>query len=308
MLRRLSLSPRPPYVPWKPEYRCSPRFWLPEARSVLVGAVSYLDRYARDYSSPPLGKGYLSPFAWEPDYHEVVLAKLKQLGDYLEKLQPGTKYILQADNGPGCERLYAWRSGVGWQGKNNFIVVPNVGSFVWLGLLVTDLELPPDVPLADQCGACQLCLEACPTKAYKEDYVYDYTRCMAYLLTVKKSLSLPQRRALSRHRMIYGCDFCQLACPHNKPVEDAPSPWLNVESLLAMPASEFKAFFRRTAASWRGSNVLRRNVVLAAAASGSCLEVLQKLARGEGLVAETARAVLADIDQEQGPCSCFRCD
>lgn len=262
---------------------------------MLVGAVSYLDRYDKNSAFPPGGKGYLSPFAREPDYHEVVTSKLKQLGEYLDKLHPGVKYICQADNGPGCERLYAWRSGVGWQGKNNFIIVPNIGSFVWLGLLVTDLELPPDAPAEDQCGDCQLCLRACPTQAYKKANVYDYTRCMAYLLTVKEPLSIQQRRALSRHRMIYGCDFCQLACPHNKLGQDAPSPWLDVESLLALPAAEFKAYFRKTAASWRGSNVLRRNVVLAAAASSTCQGVLEELAQGEGLVAETAQAVLADF-------------
>lgn len=296
MFRRLSSSPRPPYVPWEAEYRCSPQSWLPQAKSVLVGAVSYLARYSKGSASPPLGKGYLSPFAREPDYHEVVVAKLNQVGEYIQKLQPGTKYIVQADNGPGCERLYALRAGVGWQGKNNFIIVPKVGSFVWLGLLITDLELPTDLPLANQCGDCQLCIQACPTQAYRGANDYDYTRCMAYLLTVKKNLSTKQRLALSRHRLIYGCDFCQLACPHNDPRGDPQNPWLDVSSLLALPAPEFKAYFKNTAASWRGSNVLRRNFVLAAAGSRMCREVVEELAQGEGLVAMTAQAVLADSE------------
>lgn len=291
MLRRLSSRPQPPYVPWEPEYRCSPQSWLPGARSVLAGAVPYFARYPRRPFSPAKGKGYLSPFAGEPDYHHFVADKLSRLGEYLLELLPGTKYTVQVDSGPGCERLYALRAGVGWQGKNNFIIVPGVGSFVWLGLIITNLELPPDTPLACQCGDCDLCLRACPTKAYGGANDYDYDRCMAYWLTTKKPLAPDQCTALSRHGLIYGCDFCQLACPHNLSGE-AEGNWPDLRELLTMPAAEFKAFFQNTAALWRGSNVLRRNLVLAAAGSKECRDVLEKFARGQGLAAEAARAVL----------------
>ena len=290
MLRRLSSSHRPPYVPWEPEYRCSPQSWLQGARSVLAGAVPYYSRYSRSCSSPAKGQGYVSPFAGEPDYHQFATDKLVRLGEYILRLHPGTKYTVQVDSGPGCERLYALRAGVGWQGKNNFIIVPGVGSFVWLGLLVTNLELSPDLPLASQCGDCDLCLRACPTKAYRGANDYNHTRCMAYWLT-DKNLSPEQCAILSRHRLIYGCDFCQLACPHNIP-GDAEAAWPDLHNLLTMSAAELKAFFKNTAALWRGSNVLRRNLVLAAAGSRECRDVLEKLAQGQGMVAETAQAVL----------------
>ena len=295
MLRFLSSRPRPPYVPWAPEHRCSPQSWLHGARSVLAGAVPYSCRYPR--SSPGKGQGYLSPFALEPDYHRLVADKLQQLAVYMLRLHPESEYVIQVDSGPGCERLYALRAGVGWQGKNNFIIVPGFGSFVWLGLIITNLELPSDTPLASQCGDCDSCLRACPTQAYRGDNDFDYTRCMAYWLTDKNRLSPEQCALLSRHRLIYGCDYCQLSCPHNLP-GDAESNWPDLHGLLTMPAAEFKAFFQNTAAFWRGSKTLRRNLILAAAGSLECREVLEKLAGEQGIAAETAQAALASLPSE----------
>lgn len=262
---------------------------------MLAAAFPYSSRYPR--SSPGKGQGYLSPFAFKPDYHHLVADKLQQLAAYIRRLHPQTEYVIQVDSGPGCERLYALRAGVGWQGKNNFIIVPGFGSFVWLGLIITNLELPSDTPLDCRCADCNRCLRACPTQAYRGDNDFDHTRCMAYWLTDKNRLSPEQCALLSRHRLIYGCDYCQLACPHNLPGE-AESNWPDLHNLLVMPAAEFKAFFQNTAALWRGSNILRRNLILAAAGSRECRDALKTLAQGQGMAAETAQAALAALPSE----------
>ena len=281
--------PPPPYVPWQPTVRSNARAWLPGAQSVLVGAVSYRSRLSRNL--PGINQGYFSPFAHAPDYHREVSAKLHELAAFLLNLRPATRYTIQVDNGPGCERLFALKAGVGWQGKNNFIIVPGEGSFVWLGLLVTDLALPPDRPLASQCGDCDLCLRACPTGAYKEANDYDYTRCLAYWLTDKNPLSSEQKTILGEQRLIYGCDYCQLACPHNSE-RNGERQWPELKELLSVSTGEFKAYFSNTAALWRGANILRRNLALAAAGNDGCQAALKKLSVGQGLAAEAARYAL----------------
>lgn len=292
MLERLSCRPRPPYTPWAPAERCS----FPQGRSVLVGALTYAPRVPG--AMPGKGRGYLSPFAQEPDYHHLVADKLGRLAAFILRLAPDCRWSLQVDSGPGCERLYALAAGVGWQGKNNFIIVPGVGSYVWLGLLVTDLALPPDTPLASKCGDCDLCLRACPTQAYEGPNAFAHTRCLAYWLTAKTPLSPEEQGLLNRHRLLYGCDYCQRACPYNPPGEGADEG-LDIRGLLALSPDQFKAYFEGTAALWRGSAVLRRNLVLAAGKSPDCRELLVQIAREQGLAGAAAREVLSAW--EKGP-------
>jgi len=297
MAARLSNRPQPPFVRWDAECRSNPQSWLEGALSVLVGAFPYYNRYVKKVQP---GKGYLSPFAQEPDYHYLVAEKLNELGQYINVLKPNTKFAVQVDNGPGCERLFALRAGVGWQGKNNFIIVPGHGSMVWLGLLTTDLNLPPDQPMDNQCGICDRCLGACPTEAYAGANDFDHNRCMAYWATDKKDLSAEQCRMLGKHRIIYGCDYCQLSCPHNRPGEAADTDWPSLKQLLEMSPSEFQLLFEKTAAGWRGHDVLRRNVVLAAAGYPELRAVIDKLSQGECMISRYAQAVLEkypDLDE-----------
>lgn len=294
-VQRLAARPKPPFVSWEPELRCQATQWLPGAASVLVGAVAYGERYGAKISS---GQGYLSPFAQAPDYHNLVRDKLEELGRFLVEQAPGAKYAVQVDSGPGCERIYAAAAGVGWQGKNNFIIVPGYGSFVWLGLLTTDLELPPDSPLPSQCGDCQRCLAACPAKAYTGPNAFEPSKCMAYWAVAKAKLTPQQAQLLARHRIIYGCDYCQLACPHNPPgAGEGTMPEL--AEIMTMSAAQFEAIFKRSAAGWRGRNLLRRNAVLASQGKPEFRAVLEKLARGQGMVAETARWVLEGMPGDE---------
>lgn len=288
LLALLTSRPRPPYVPWEPEFRCSPKEWLPGAESVLVAAVKYP---LLGNTGPPVEEqGCLASFAWAPDYHLLLKGMLLRLGAYIKEIVPNAEFACQVDNGPGCERLFAWRAGVGWLGKNNFIIVPGIGSFVWLGLLVTNIPLPPDQPLPSLCGNCQRCLNACPTGAYVGANDYHYSRCIAYWLTRKEQPTPEQARVLSHHHYLYGCDYCQLACPYNPPQPEwGFGDW---HRLLKMSTADFESAFEDSAALWRGSKLLQRNLVLVSSALPECREPLLGLAEGEGLVATTAKLAL----------------
>lgn len=295
-VQRLLSRPRPPFVPWEPEGRCSPMSWLDGARSVIVCALSYRDRYSK--AALRRDQGYFSPFAKEPDYHGLVAARLDSLGAFIKGLT-GARYTVQVDSGPGCERIFAALAGVGWQGKNNFIIVPGHGSFVWLGLLTTDLELPADEPMASQCGSCDSCLGACPTKAYSGPHQFDHNLCMAYWAADKGELSPEKARILSKHKVIYGCDYCQLACPHNQLGEQGPAADLSLAAIISMSKAEFEKWFRSTAAGWRGRTLLRRNAVLASAGNSELRRVLERIAQEEGGIARYARMVLEDFPSQE---------
>lgn len=292
--QRLLSRPRPPFVPWEPSQRCSARSWLKDAESVLVGAVPYAGRYGTKLQP---GQGYVSPSANAPNYHSLVRGKLEALGKCLVQLVPGARFTTQVDSGPGCERLFATLAGVGWQGKNNFVIVPGYGSFVWLGLLTTNVKLPMDSPLTNQCGDCQLCLSACPTQAYAGPNDFDHNQCLAYWAVAKGNLTGRQAQILGRHRIIYGCDYCQLACPHNEPGAAAGS-MPDIAEIMTMSARQFEKIFEDSAAGWRGRNLLRRNAVLASQGNPELRTVLEKLARGQGMVAETARRILEDASSK----------
>lgn len=272
--------------------RCSATTLLNDARSVLVGAYPYKTRYSREYRGQ--GQGYISPFAQAPDYHILVKSKLEALGEYIGQIYPETRYISQVDSGPACERLYALRAGIGWQGKNNFIIVPGYGSFVWLGLLATNLELPIDQPMDSLCGDCDRCLTGCPTGAYTEANIFDYHRCMAFWAADKRELTPEQGATLGKYGIIYGCDFCQLACPHNLPGEGKGN-WPDLRDLLQMSREEFAAVFKDTAAAWRGQDILMRNVIFAAADNPKFRDVLEELAQGEGAAASLARRFIKEF-------------
>lgn len=293
-VQRLLDRPRPPYVPWQPLERCTAQ-GLEQALSVLVTAYPYHQRYPR--RGPGADHGYFSPFARHQDYHDLVSQKLSELGSVLVDLNSEAKFTVQVDNGANCERLYAYRAGVGWQGKNNFIIVPGHGSFVWLGMLVTNLELPPDQPLENLCGDCDRCLRACPTQAYKGPNDFDHNNCMAFWAG-EKALTPEKAEKLGRHKIIYGCDYCQLACPHNPPGKVEDGEWPLLEDLLNMDKAEFARTYKNTAAGWRGHSVLKRNAVLAAAGNPKLKERLQQLAQGEGLAADHARLVMEGFPKE----------
>jgi epoxyqueuosine reductase len=181
------------------------------------------------------------------------------------------------DTRPLAERAFAARAGLGWIGKHTNLISPRLGSFVFLGEVLTTLALPADVPLRKSCGACRRCVDACPTRALRGDYTIDAGRCISDLTQRTDSIPIELRPLIGD--WVWGCDICQLVCPptqnadQNAGVEwqprdaDTAQPWLL--ELLALRSGEFKRRYQSTAMGWRGAAVLRRN---AAVALGNALD------------------------------------
>lgn len=297
----------------------------PWARSVIVCAINYNTRQPRSTDPPSAiacpersrgyrpspNSGWISRYAWSvQDYHAVLLSRLRVVEARLKQESPGCETRCYVDTGPLVERVWAKYAGIGWQGKNTCLIHQHFGSWIFLGVILTSLELEPDIPAPDRCGACTRCLDACPTDAFVSPYHLDATRCISYL-TIEKRGNIPEnlRDGIGRH--VFGCDICQDVCPWNRraPVtaalEFAPRPGLvnpALEWLAAMNEDEFRATFRGSPIKRAKYNGLRRNVAIAMGNSGdsSFLPTLEKLAADlDATVASHARWAIDKLRQRR---------
>jgi len=255
----------------------------PWARSVVVCAINYNTENPYSTQVRDAERGWISRYAWsQDDYHEAVLRRLKQVEAALRQAMPAEQrpalttrsYV---DTGPIVERIFAKYAGVGWIGKNTCIIHQKKGSWLFLGVILTSLELAPDMPAPDRCGTCTRCIEACPTDAILAPYQLDSNKCISYL-TIEKRGSIPEEMRVGMGRHVFGCDICQDVCPWNRkaPVATAPEfesrPGL-VNPALAwlaeMSAEEFREVFRGSPIRRTKRSGLRRNAAIAMGNSGN---------------------------------------
>ncbi|HEV2417569.1 MAG TPA: tRNA epoxyqueuosine(34) reductase QueG [Terriglobia bacterium] len=197
--------------------RDDPRFVLPSAESIVCVGLIYNAPlpYSEERRKPGGGpKAWISRYAWGRDYHEVMRTKLERLRKGMEMLAPGVETRVYVDTGPIVERAFARLSGIGWVGKNTCLIHPQKGSWFFLGVVLSNLALKPDLPAPDRCGSCTRCIEACPTEALTP-YVMDASRCIAYL-TIELKGSIPETFRPAIGNNIFGCDICQDVCPWNR--------------------------------------------------------------------------------------------
>ena len=206
--------------------RSDPQSVLPGIRSVIVCLLNYNTAHPLSTESTPQNdqdepRGWISRYAWGRDYHEVLRDRLDRLVDSLREHFSGPfearSYV---DTGPVQERVLAKHAGLGWLGKNTLLLDETLGSFFFLGVILTTLDLAPslagsELPPPDLCGNCRQCLDACPTQAFVEPYVMDARRCISYL-TIELRQGIPEefREPMGRH--VFGCDICQDVCPWNR--------------------------------------------------------------------------------------------
>ena len=277
----------------------------PWARSVVVCAINYNTDYPYSTQFQDPSRGWISRYAWSrEDYHDAVLRRLSQVEFALREAvgAPEPELITRAyvDTGPVVERVFAKYAGVGWIGKNTCIINQKKGSWLFLGVILTSIELAPNLPAPDRCGTCTRCIQACPTDAILAPYQLDSKRCISYL-TIEKRGSIPEelRAAMGRH--VFGCDICQDVCPWNRraPVTNATefSPRAGLVNpaldwLAEISANEFGETFRGSPIRRAKRSGLRRNAIIALGNSGNIrfLPLLQKLQSDEDeTVAESAR-------------------
>ena len=281
---------------------------FPWAKTVIVSALQYDTPHA--YSTDgPNGDAWIARYAWGDDYHDVVRKRLEALRASLGRDLGAFESRAYVDTGPVAEKAYAVAAGLGSYGKNTCVLNQTLGSWFFIGVLITDLDLAPDAPLTDICGTCRACLDACPTQAFPEPYVLDARRCISYLtIEVKDAIDPELRGAMGRH--VFGCDICQDVCPWNRkrrhhggpafePREDAVAPAL--ADLAALDDEGFRARFRKSPVKRAKRRGLLRNVAVALGNSGDAAgrPVLERLAEDEDpLVREHARWALRKLPAE----------
>jgi len=266
------------YLVTQSERRSDLRTAFPWARSVIVAALQYDTPHPYSTSTEaPVGTGWIARYAWGDDYHEVVRARLEALRRVLGEDCGRFESRAYVDTGPVAEKAYAVAAGLGSYGKNTCVLNQRLGSWFFIGVLITDLDLAPDAPTTDICGSCRACLDACPTQAFPAPYVLDARRCISYLtIEVKDSIDPGLRGSMGRQ--VFGCDICQDVCPWNhkrqvsggrsfapRPGNFAPS----FEELAKLTAEEFQERFRKNPVRRAKRRGLLRNVAVAIGNAGS---------------------------------------
>ena len=192
--------------------RIDPAEIVPGARSVISVAANY---YTGVEHHPKNDEGKISRYAWGDDYHILVTARIKKLFECIKQIAPESDGRYYVDTGPVMDKVWAERAGIGWRGKHTNLITKDLGSWVFLGEIISTLELEYDAPMEDFCGSCTACLDACPTKAIVEPYVVDSNKCISYL-TIEHRGEIDKSLEPLFDKWVYGCDICQDVCPWNK--------------------------------------------------------------------------------------------
>lgn len=255
--------------------RLSPATFLPGCKTALCVALNYhVPLEPPPTPAPGQTLGRIARYALGEDYHEPIKTKLYALADYTRQLAPGSQTRCGVDTAPIPERELAARAGLGWIGKNTCLIHPRLGSWLFLGVVLTTLDLPTTAPLhpAGHCGTCTRCLDACPTDALHPDrpYQLDASQCIAYL-TIEHPGDFPPHLAPAMGNWLYGCDICQDVCPYNAKAPPAnthahpflrprlPTAALDAHAVTHWTDTQWHPFSRRTAIRRLGLPLFQRN-------------------------------------------------
>ncbi len=256
----------------KPEARAKRadiRQMLPDARSVVVVAMNY--RTDAEWDAEKMGE--IARYARGDDYHDWMKARLRELLAWIKEAGE-CEGLACVDTAPVLEREWAQRAGVGWIGKNSLLMNRAFGSYVLLGELVLDIELPPDAPHIEEfCGTCTRCIDACPTQAIVEPRVVDSNRCIAYHTIENRKLA-PLGLRENFGDQVFGCDICQQVCPWNEKAQrdevfsDEPEKWTraqmpNLVEWIEIPQSEFSVRLKNSPLKRAKKRGMRRNAARA---------------------------------------------
>ncbi len=267
--------------------RADPQALWAGAKSVIVLGLNYGPAHDPLAILAQKDRGAISVYAQGDDYHDLVKKKLKAVAGYIFEMHRA-KVKVFVDTAPVMEKPLAQKAGIGWQGKHTNLVSREFGSWLFLGSIFTDLELPPDAAEADHCGNCRACLDVCPTAAFPAPYRLDARRCISYL-TIEHKGPIPRELRPGMGNRIYGCDDCLAVCPWNKfaaasavlnPREELAAPRL--AELARLDDAAFRVLFRKSPVKRITRDRFVRNVLIAIGNSG------------DAALAPEARALLDD--------------
>ncbi len=248
------------------EKRLNPSLLFENAKTIIVGLLNYFPSETQKDTSAPV----LSKYAYGTDYHFVFKEKLHFLLEFIQTEIQECNGRAFVDSAPVLERAWAKKAGLGWVGKNSNLISVEHGSFFFIGELILDIELPYDSPkpVADHCGKCTRCIDACPTKAIVANRIIDSRKCISYQTIELKGELDSQLKGKFENR-VFGCDICQDVCPWNLKSEPHNEPaFIPKQKLLNLPATEwyqidkelFNELFRKSAVKRTGFNGLKRNL------------------------------------------------
>lgn len=252
------------------EERIKPKLSLASAKTIISIAVAYPHKLPVQPPKTSYKRGKITPNSWGLDYHHVLQDKLQRLVEGIEALTADFEYKGMVDTGALVDTAVARRAGIGFIGKNGLVISKEFGSYMYLGELITNLDIEPDQPVDYDCGDCRRCLDACPTSCLIGDGTMNARRCLSFQTQDKGMMALEFRKKIKT--VIYGCDICQICCPYNKGIDNPLASPIDPE--LAMPElvpflelsnQSFKKTFGMIAGSWRGKNILQRNAIIALA-------------------------------------------
>lgn len=253
------------------DQRVNPGLLLDGARSVVVCALQYYQTDPGQAADESV-RGRVARYAWGDDYHEVIKAKLFALADRMRaELSESFESKACVDTAPLLEREVAAAAGIGWIGKNTMVLNQQLGSYFFLGALVTTLEIEPDEPATDHCGSCTACLDACPTNAFPAAYEMDASRCISYL-TIEHRGEIDKRFHSEIGDWVFGCDVCQEVCPFNREAPVTKEPRFSIRSRNSQPVldemmnwtmDDYREQLRGSAMKRAKLDMLQRNAKIA---------------------------------------------
>ncbi|MHC0552060.1 tRNA epoxyqueuosine(34) reductase QueG [Salinicoccus sp. CNSTN-B1] len=273
------------------EERTNPDRTLRSGRSIISIAVGYPNRLPNaPKSKKGERRGMFARASWGMDYHTLLNSRLEKLEAYIKSIDASIECNSMVDTGVLSDREVARRSGLGFIGKNGFVINPTLGTYTYLGEMITSFPFPPDEELIDSCGDCNICVDRCPTGALVGNGQLNSKKCISFLTQTKGFLPDEYRGKIGNR--LYGCDTCQQVCPRNKGINTDHHDDIVLEpeilkpeltGLLEISNRDFKETYGHLAGTWRGKKPIQRNAIIALAhfKEVSAVDVLKRVAEND---------------------------
>ncbi|QDW98456.1 tRNA epoxyqueuosine(34) reductase QueG [Staphylococcus agnetis] len=252
--------------------RVEPKLSMSSAESIIAIAVGYPNKLKNAPKSVRgERRGMFARASWGQDYHTIMRRRLDDLAAFIQSKVPDVEIMSMVDTGVLSDRAVAERAGLGFTGRNGFVINPELGTWTYLGEMLINLPFPPDEQILDSCGECTICVDRCPTGALVGNGQLNSQKCISYLTQTKGYLKDEYRYKIGNR--LYGCDTCQQVCPKNRGINTEQEDIIlepeilkpKLVPLLQMSNKEFKATYGHLAGAWRGKKPIQRNAIIALA-------------------------------------------